>query len=621
MAQEKHLSAKQPQFDDILKLAGKMPTAADFPDADAVIIEQAVRIRLQKDGRVVKTQRTVQTLLTDYSHDIYADIHIPYDVTSQKVNLVTARTWMRDHSAVDTPKYGVNEITPPAIQLAPFYQDVRERIVSLVGTEVGSTTMIEYEVEDTKRRQDHLEGVEHLQDERPIMKKEFVIEVPSGTKLHWGSINKAPAPKVEQGKPFDTYTWSVAEMPLAAGDEKAPQYRHLLPAIVYSTAASWDDLAANESRKLAKLVKTSKEIEKKVGDILKKDPLAPDSAWAIHKFVMEGVRLVEWAHHRNGFLSRTAAEVYNNAYGNPFDKAVLLVSMLNAAGFTARMAYAADTMVTAKGVPALGQLNKPLVAFDTKCCTMLLDPTRKPGEFKAEDLAELTVLTLSEKGHSIEQYPASSPEENSSLVRATVSVKDDLSAQGELNVQVGGAFCAFHGFRETDDDKIDGAMKGIPGKLFPGAECTSHRMIWMKPDRCHCKFTFKIGRLVETPDHQFTFTVPLALRALHGIDPAVHRSSRATVLALRAAVEGKFEFELTVPKDSLAVVYAPEKGSVKHAAAKCELAVDKADDKITIRQECAFPKKMVLPGEYKGLREVMEKLSSPAWTQILLERK
>ena len=116
----------------ILDTLDHKPEVKDYPGVDGVIVNDIMTFKVGEEGRVKQYHYQFKRIFRHYERDRRSDIQIIFNQKQQQVTVLKARSIMSDGSIVDTPEYGLNQITPPNLQKAPYFTDYQARIVSLV---------------------------------------------------------------------------------------------------------------------------------------------------------------------------------------------------------------------------------------------------------------------------------------------------------------------------------------------------------------------------------------------------------------------------------------------------------------------------------------------------------
>ncbi|MHC4601377.1 MAG: DUF3857 domain-containing protein, partial [Planctomycetota bacterium] len=209
-----------------------LPDPAKFPLADVILLAEAVEVTLHGDGRTEKTVRRAWMFNSGFAREKLSDLTIPFVSGRQKVDVHAARTFMRDGRTIDAPGYAFNEIVPFALDRAPDLGDVRDLVVSLVGTEVGGVSLLEYTVADVEPWRAFFWGEVHVGGPFPLLDKTVTLRVPENTPLAYAGRNFDAPPDKRSDGGYDVYVWKATDLPAWDPEDSLAGADRFRPAIV-----------------------------------------------------------------------------------------------------------------------------------------------------------------------------------------------------------------------------------------------------------------------------------------------------------------------------------------------------------------------------------------------------
>jgi hypothetical protein len=353
-----------------------LPDPAKYPLADLILLAEAVEWTLHADGRTEKTVRRAWFFNSGFAREKLSDVTIPFVSGRQKVDVHTARTFMRSGPTVDAPKYAFNEIVPFALDRAPDLGDVRELVVSLVGTEVGGVSLLEYTVADVEPWRTFFWGEVPVGGPFPILEKTVTLRVPKNTVLAHGGRNfDAPPEKTSDGE-FDVTTWKASDLPAFDLEDNAAGADRFRPSIVFSTTGPWPQATGKLAGRFADASVAHPTFKETVEEKTKDAKDALERALRLHKFVLEGVRTLDFHPQLIDFSFRPAAKVLDSAYGTALEKGVLLTALAGEAGLKSRLFLGTEAYRTEAGVAYPGADAATWVEITAGGERLLLRPDR-----------------------------------------------------------------------------------------------------------------------------------------------------------------------------------------------------------------------------------------------------
>jgi hypothetical protein len=309
---------------DVPALVAAAPPAGEFPGEDVVVLYRAETVTVDDDGRVTRRVHTIRRLQTQWAMRRESDVRVAWDRDRQDLEVLTARTFMRDGTVVPTPDNGTNEVTPDAVAHAAPFLNWRELVISHVGTEPGCVVELEYELRDREAPTIPPSGACWLVGDDPVLQAVVVVQgaravlaaadghdVTTAAPGHWQARDLAPVrdPGVAR--------WRARVAPHVAWSTTGG------PGTLARTLRWPGDAAATPDSAVAALVS-------RLGD----DPdvlTRADAHARLAAHVAGAIATVELPGGPWCAPPRPAAEVAATAVGTAWEKALLLMACLRAA--------------------------------------------------------------------------------------------------------------------------------------------------------------------------------------------------------------------------------------------------------------------------------------------------
>lgn len=314
---------------DVPALVEAAPEASEFADADVVVLYQAETITVDELLRVTRRVHTVRRLQTQWAMRNEADVRVAWDDRRQDLEVITARTFMRDGTVAETPDNGFNDVTPGAVQRAVPFMDLREMVISHIGTEPGCVVELAYEVRDREPAAVLPSGTCWLGGQDPVLRAECTVQGPGvvsvATTSHDWPLAAEPGtmPTVVENLP------GFAEVP---GD----QHRGVIPHVDWSTHAGTDHSPLARAVRLlgASALDAGPRLQawlartREQADVLTDIDLVRAIAALAHDEIAD-ITLPTGAWSRP---PRPAEAVYATAVGTTWERALVAMTLLETAG-------------------------------------------------------------------------------------------------------------------------------------------------------------------------------------------------------------------------------------------------------------------------------------------------
>ena len=459
------LSANQllafgPNIPEWMRAAARESLPAYPADTKAVVLLDEETTTVQDNGEIHTTYRRVIKILTteggrDYG---YASVHF-----DNQTKLTFFRAWS---ISAKGEEYEVKE--KEAIEASPYsgdlYSEERIKEIKIPAAEPGSIVGYEF---DQKRRPFLFEDSWGIQEEAPVHRVRYILNLPPGWEYKNFWRNHAPVSPQQSG---NSNTWELVDvsgikpergMP-AALSVYALMYLKFVPsnpALKDKFLADWKDIGiwANQ---LAESQKTSSpEMKQKISELIAGSTSQLGKIRALASFAQRDVRYVAIEIGIGGFQPHQASDVFRSRFGDCKDKATLLTTMLHEIGVESYLVVAQTKRgVVEPNIPAAFSFNHMILAIKLPASDsptsfpamvtsktlgplLLFDPTSEYTQLGYLPNTELKSYGILETpaGGELVQFPLVTPQSNQFLRSAKLSLTADGKLTGEVTeVNTGG---------------------------------------------------------------------------------------------------------------------------------------------------------------------------------------
>ena len=434
----------------VQKLIENSPGEADYPDAAAVFLKLEDTVEIAPDGSVHAWRNSLTKVLTLMGRETYSNKSFLYNSDESALTITKGVTVRSTGRVVEVEKDAVNDVTPAFLQGATIYANVLEKVISFPVAGPGSTLELRLEETGTPAKDGSFSGVEYLGADDPVIDAAFTLRYPAD----------APAPRslaiagaigditIEKTSSAGELSFSTKDVPGIVPEENMPPATELYPRVLYSSYATWDQPAAFLADRFFPHVQVDGPIAERAAEVTAGLTADGDRIRAVFLDVATNVRNVQLNLGVGGYEPNDASEVLANKYGDTRDKAVLLVSMLRAAGIDAWPAAVAAERVPAdrqqllESVPTLKQFNRLLVAVPDGGGYRFLDPFLDDAPYGYLRWGRgNTALVVKDDGSGVRvPVPGFAGDENLARRFMTVVVQPDGAANVHASCELQGYF-------------------------------------------------------------------------------------------------------------------------------------------------------------------------------------
>ena len=431
----------------IHKIIEESPGEKEFPQAGALILLADEKIEVTEDGREVSDLHYLIKILNQRGKESFAESQMSYDTTYERIELEFARTIKPDGTVVDVGSRHIRDVSK--YLNFPLYSNAHVYIISF--PEITEGAVIEYRVRIYRskliNKNDFVLNYP-VQSAEPILKEHFELVIPGGQELNTKLINQQYNtfgaefnPKIVPEQEKIVYSWDFSNIPQIMPESNMPPDVEINPSIILSTFGDWQEIYDWWWGLAEDKMRPDAAIKKEVERLIKNKPTVEEKIRAIYDFCAKDIRYVGVEYGQAGYEPHKAEDIFKNKYGDCKDQAVLLVTMLGEAGFTAY-----PVLIPTKDCYNLRE-DFPSMLFDHAIAVVsyqdkltFMDPTAETcsfGDLPTGD-QDRSVLICKPDGYLIKTTPLYPAEHNRlkqelKLVIAkdeTITVKKKVSAYG-----------------------------------------------------------------------------------------------------------------------------------------------------------------------------------------------
>ncbi len=588
-----------------------------WPGDDGLWVRRHLTVTLDASGRIATEVEQAIKPFTDHPmREDMLDPRIDWNDTRRAMEVLEAVTWMVDGTEVQALPNSFVPNTAGALEWAVPYAAMRQLTVAHVGVEHGSTSLLRYRTVDRGALGMPMWGQVALADFLPIQSQRVILEVPTGTPLHWGVLHGAAQP--EQSAVGESTRLVFQDLAVAGLVLSENHGAVGVPTLVWSSSPSWKHVRSFLEAQVEPSAMADGYVLAKLADVLDGSLTDAERIARIHSFVVDGVRTIEWPPLDFGYATRSAPEVLNSSVGHPLDKAVLLVAMLRAAGFEAQVAFASPHRAWLPEVPSPVPFEQIWVRVDAGHFPLWLDPSASQQDHNGLHLAGHPVLVLDGKSEQPTVLRELDVKHNHAQLRAQVELSagdGGLQASGRADLDLAGLYCPIVGF-DRSADQASGVAGGVAGTFGGGEHNTV--VAQQSPGFLALGADFEGGAFAVPASGLVRLELPKVPGAVSGAALQSYRSARTLPVELQGPARELVVLELTLP-GGWEASYLPAPVQLDNAAGRFVRTVaDDGEGGLILSAELELTQSVVAPEHWSALRALLIEADAPAGRTVLL---
>jgi len=612
---------------EIAEILASAPKEEDYPEAGAAILYSNEKIEVTGRGTEISDLHYLIKIFNERGKEEFAEAHISYDSTFEKVELEYARVIKPDGKIAEVGKRHIRDVS--RYTEFPLYSNSRVFIISF--PEVAEGSILEYKVKITNNylinKKDFVLGYP-LQTGEPVLSAEMTLVCPKNPQPQIKYLNqeyndfKAEVkPQVEEKEGNIIYRWQFKNIPQITPEAHMPPLVEINPSIMISTFKSWEDIYKWWFDLAKDKISADEAIKAEVKKITAGKASDREKARAIYNFCAQHIRYVAVEYGQAGYEPHQARDIFRNRYGDCKDQAILLVTMLREAGLKAY-----PLLISTKDAYDLDK-NFPSVMFNHSIAVLYLenelifmDPTAETcsfGDLPTADQAR-HVLIFEDNTFQIKDTPLFPAEHNLLNQIVNVKVNSDLSIVAEKTNYSFGVYdqAQRYWLLYTQPELVKEALQEKIQALSIGSKLEKYNI----KDLDDLNKPVVLSYSFSGPEY-FTSAADLKLLPqLSGTDTSLVASEKRKYAIDFGLLDRKeYLFEIDIPK-GYKVKYLPENVKRDSAWMNFDVEYTQKKDKIIFRENSQLKKSVISAADYEAFKKFYEEIGRILKQRIVLEK-
>ena len=569
------------------------PLTEEDKNSDSVLLKQVQEFTLNEDGSVdyhYYHRRLYNTYMS--FHRLYGETFVVYNPDYQTLTVNKSQTTMADGKKVQSPENAFNEVLPFQAANAPAYNNLREMVITHVGLEIGAVVELDYTIHTKAGFLPVFSGNLLLNESSPIKKLEVIVKVPKGQELNHSILNKTSDVVFEEGTQgkYQTYSWTSINLKARSNEPHQVTGLADYSWLLFSNVNLSDVMEVMKSS-LSKSLEVQESMRVLLDSKLKDWELVEE----IENHVVNNMNTY-WVDHKNvGYRFRTPNEVWSSNGGTEGEKAILLASLLNEAGFNAEVVLAAYPHLLSKEVGCPNVFDRFMVRVK------LNDETKNLSlDSKGENVEKTRILL----GLNCDIDSLEIKEITKLNLVFDMKSAIAISKQGKVS---GNAKLQFNKF-----DKEKGLLHGISPSSFTSNEEQNNDTLTV--------YSIELGKDVEAKKFDGYMEIELPAIAQGIASASLHElpSKRVTRLELPASFDESYEYEVSLA-NGLSLVTPASNLQVENAMGNVSVVFEVIDGKLKVKKHLKLKQSIVPVDLFGDFRELMNIWNDRNYSKVIVK--
>lgn len=582
-------------------------------NSDAVYRKLIKEYTLNEDGSsTLRVYKELSILSFLALNRLYGETFILTNPKFQKLKINSSYTIMTDGTKITTPENAFNEVLPGFASDAPYFNGLREMVVTHTGLELGATIYLDYTIESNKAFYPFLMGHEIIAESSPVEDYEVVIKLPQGKKLNFKILNLTQQPDklTENGK--DVFKWVFKSVPALGNEPFREKDLNSVPQLSFSST-SHDELMKWMVASDAFTTGLPVELENKMDELVKGESDELKIILKVSNWLNSGIETVSIPSALYGYNPRTASDVYNSGIGTRLEKSVLFANLLKYLKMNAQPVFLANSMYFDKNIGNVHIFNDIMIQVNTKnYATLYLLPDGKNKVNQKYLIAGKTVIPMTAN--------------SSDGIVNIVQSENDIEVDCEL---------VWNSEKNTLDGDLEFELKGAVNPYFDLSQDTmafrnmiagglaGKDIISVKPGTSNELQSEGAARIykekaLREQDGFWFLDIPLLKNGLESFQMSAINVLRSSPLEMPFVIEESYEIELTVP-EGFKMINKPVDIKEETELGKIVIGFKQDSNKIKIIRTIEINTKVVYGADYPKFKNMINNWNVQKHRQLILK--
>jgi hypothetical protein len=588
----------------------KINSTKKVEDVDAIILHEEKRIHVDEEAKFREIYSRRAKVFTQRGIRSFCDLRIPFNSEYQDFHVLRAFTLTSKGTRIDVPEKAINIVSSP--HYSPRCSGIRDSAVSFLGLDKGSEIEFEVEVADRRPWRSYIDGVEIMESEFPMKRKDLKIEIPPRM-----MVVSRFSDRVKERESIDgenrVYTWSITEIGGRTVEPNGFSLDKNGERVVYAVGKDSSVVLDDFREKTERRIKDELKVRSVLGliEVLDSSAGPLEKISKIRKFVKEGMRQVGTNSGLIGYELRDVNEILQSRYGTKAEIALCVAALARRAGFKASVHPCGKGIIFE--VPALSQFDEYIVQLNKDGFSLLVDSSGDICGLEKMTGAGLTAAWWNEKEYFRKIEPLRSE------IKASLKLKidDAENVEGQGSILFSGILNPFYTLSEGGD-KTKEEMQGWLKKIFEEPEVKSSSFSSLSPAFSSSNVEFNVKNGIKKDGTRLFLTLMKNLIVSKGFEIPLDLNMRKSSLEFPYPFSESIEVTIVLGK-GFSVNYLPKGINVDNEEFSIRLSSQAKDDEVKIERRLDVKSTSVSSEMYPEFRKSITTLLSDPYTLIVLE--
>jgi len=567
--------------------------------SDAVFEKITKEYTLHGDGSIEYHYYKKLKLNSHYSMNrLYGETFIVYNPNNEALKINMAETTQLDGNIVKSPENAFNEVLPRAANNAPYYNHLREMVVTHTGLEVGATIELDYTLTSHADYYPGLMGNELITESSPITEEEIIIRIPKGMELNYKVFNIRTGPQIIESDESRIYVFKFTGIEENSHEYNQPKQNTHLPRLIFSTL-NQESAIKYLADQTAFEFKCNQQMQSAINKIKQENQDDLSVILAIQKLVTDNINTYSVSSEYNGFKLREPIKVWQSNGGNQIEKTVLLVSLLREAGIHAEAVAVIPTKFSDKSIGCISAFHDFLVQVNPKEKEqMYISATQSANQNMVYSLDGNTALVLN--ADKFFSDPISELFENQVITKGELSLNDSMKITGNIEMLLTEKLNPY--YKLNADSTY---VKSLIGGNLSSGDIQSTDIINTAQYRSLVKMKIETKSPIKNHANYYFWELPLNKQGTQNWHLTYMNTERLDDFQLPEVINEQYSYEITLP-GNIELINPVSLTEIKKDFGELVVSTVQDGNKVTVKRMLKITQKEISTLQYKDFKQMYD---------------
>jgi len=577
--------------------------------SDAVFEKITIEYTLNEDGSQEYHYYKRLKLLTHLSFNrLYGETFIIYNPQYQSLEINLAQTTHSDGKITPSPENAFNEVLPFFAAKAPYYNHLREMVVTHTGTETDAVIELDYVIRTKAGYFPGLMGDEILTETSPVINKEIIIKIPADQELNYKVYNLRTGPDITTGDNQKVFRFSFNGIKAETQESHQPDDKLHLPRLVFSTV-TWAEALEQMLTQSETVLTPSREMSEMVNNLRNENKHDLPFILKLNKKITDEINHYPIPWQYNGFGSRNPIDTWKSNGGTDIEKSLLFSELLKKGGIHAVPAIVIPTALFDEKIGCLTLVREFLIQVNPRELEQIyLSAVRNSAQNRIFSQAGNTIISLESR---MLKEVVNDIFENKVVASGSFTLDDSLKLSGQLEIMLTESANPYYQVKQ-DTISLKSVITGHTNKADIKVD-----LINAAQYRTLANVTLTIKEPLKQFGDYFLLELPVNMAGTEKWNIRFFHNERFTPFELPNTIDEEYSFSIRLPEGVKLVTPA---ALVEKSAPFGELVIyiSQEQEEIVVKKMLILSQKTIGLEDYPVFKEMMDLWNEKNFRQLYL---